>query len=94
MTTRTVYRSSNGDDWLLATDDTEASIVIHRANLSSGGKETILPLEEFLERSGGSPEAQAVRAALSETSTGIESDVDETSAGGLEYPDDPDQRTD
>jgi hypothetical protein len=59
-----IYRSSNGDDWLLGTDASGAKVVIHRANLSSGGKETTLPLEEFLERGKGSPEAEAVRAAV------------------------------
>jgi hypothetical protein len=59
-----IYRSSNGDDWLLAIDNGGAISVIHRANPSSGGAETTTPLADFLKRDDGSPEVQAVRAAM------------------------------
>ncbi|BDA84196.1 hypothetical protein Sa4125_17380 [Aureimonas sp. SA4125] len=59
-----IYRSANGDDWLLATDESGVRTVVHRANPASGGTQTTMPVEEFLERGGGSPEAAAVRAAL------------------------------
>lgn len=59
-----VHRSSNGDDWLLATDRDGNVLVIHRANRSSGGTVTTTSIEEFLERNGDSPEALAVRSAL------------------------------
>ena len=65
MTTSvTVYRSSNGDDWLLETDAAGGQSVLHRANASSGGRETRMPIEEFLERGGGGPEISAVRKAV------------------------------
>jgi hypothetical protein len=59
-----VYRSSNGDDWLLATDSKGSMSVIHRANASSGGKETTTPVGQFLEQNGSRPEGQAVRTAM------------------------------
>lgn len=59
-----VYRSSNGDDWLLGRDATRQDIVVHRPNRSSGGRERSMPVEEFLERSAGSPEAGAVQAIM------------------------------
>ncbi|NDV89164.1 hypothetical protein GTW51_21070 [Aurantimonas aggregata] len=79
MNMRTVYRSSNGDDWLLQIDDAGAGTVVHRANLSSGGTETRMPVDEFLARGGGSPEAQAVRAAMAEaTPTPVAEESGET----------------
>lgn len=61
----TVYRSSNGDDWLVERDlEGQAAAVIHQANPSSGGTRTRLPVDEFLERSGDGPEVVAVRAAV------------------------------
>jgi hypothetical protein len=59
-----VYRSSNGDDWLLVTDSEGSMSVIHRANVSSGGMETTTPVGQFLEQNSSSPEGQAVRAAM------------------------------
>ncbi|KAB0680910.1 hypothetical protein [Aureimonas leprariae] len=60
-----IYRSSNGDDWLLRTDTkTGTTSVVHRPNLSSGGRESTMSVDEFLQRGGGGPEVQAVRAAL------------------------------
>ncbi len=59
-----VYRSSNGDDWLFGRDATRQDIVVHRPNRSSGGLERSMPVAEFLEHSGASPEADAVRAIM------------------------------
>lgn len=60
-----LYRSANGDDWLLRTDAATAQIsVVHRPNPRSGGVENVTPVDELLERSGSSPEAEAVRHAL------------------------------
>lgn len=60
-----IYRSSNGDDWLLRTDAGTGKVsVVHRPNASSGGAESTTPVDEFLERGGGGPEVQAVRTAL------------------------------
>jgi hypothetical protein len=64
-----IYRSSNGDDWLLAIASGGAISVIHRANPSSGGTETTTPIAEFLKRDDGSPEVQAVRAAMNSSSS-------------------------
>ena len=64
-----IYRSSNGDDWLLAIDSGGAISVIHQANPSSSGTETTMPIAEFLKRDDGSPEVQAVRAAMNSSSS-------------------------
>ena len=64
-----VYRSSNGDDWSLGHDAAGQRVVVHRANLASGGTITRMPVSEFLQRNSGSPEAGAVRLALTQTST-------------------------
>ena len=60
----TMYRSPNGDDWLLETDAVSGQSVVHRANASSGGRETRMSVEEFLQRGGGGPEVVAVRKAV------------------------------
>ena len=53
--------SSNGDVWLLATaDDTGVEIVIHRANMSSGGHETQTPIPAFLDLRPLGPEHDAL----------------------------------
>lgn len=63
--TEVVYRSSNGDDWLVERNASgEVVMVIHRANPSSGGTETRRLVEDFLGRGGGGPEVAAVRAHL------------------------------
>jgi hypothetical protein len=59
-----VHRSANGDDWLLDTDESGTDFVIHRPNKASGGRESRTPVQEFLERHPGSPEAAAVTKAL------------------------------
>jgi hypothetical protein len=60
-----IYRSSNGDDWFLRTEPGTGRLsVVHRPNASSGGAESTMPAEEFLQRGGGGPEVRAVRAAL------------------------------
>lgn len=64
MTTETVYRSPNGDDWLLQREADGSVTVEHRANPASGGTITRTPATEFIDRNSGSPEARAVRAAL------------------------------
>lgn len=60
-----VYRSPNGDDWLVERDASGAVVaVVHQANPSSGGTRTRMIVDEFLERGGGGPEVAAVRAAV------------------------------
>nr|BAT30606.1 hypothetical protein [Aureimonas sp. AU4] len=60
---RTVYRSPNGDDWLVERNEAGTVVaVVHQANPASGGTRT--PVGEFLERAGSGPEVTAVRAAI------------------------------
>ena len=59
------YRSSNGDRWQLIRDTaSRRSFVRHEPNLSSGGRVTDTDVEEFLNRTGSSPENLALRALL------------------------------
>jgi len=59
------YRSSNGDRWQLIRDTTSGvSFVRHEPNLASGGRITDTDVEEFLNRTGSSPENLALRALL------------------------------
>ena len=59
------YRSSNGDRWQLIRDTTSGrSFVRHEPNLSSGGRVTETDVEEFLSRTGTSPEHLALKALL------------------------------
>ena len=63
--TTDLYRSSNGDRWLLLHDDaTGREIVRHEANLASGGQATETSIDEFLARSGTNPEREALLAVL------------------------------
>lgn len=62
--TQEIYRSSNGDRWLLATDPFGRRIVRHEPALSSGGRTIETPVEEWLDRTGVSPENQALRELL------------------------------
>jgi hypothetical protein len=65
ITTKDFYRSSNGDRWQLIRDtDSGRSFVRHEPNLSSGGRTTDTDVEEFLNRTGSSPENLALRALL------------------------------
>ena len=57
--TRELYRSSNGDDWYLARESESGRVfVLHRANLSSGGRESRFEIGDFLARGGSGPEHQ------------------------------------
>ncbi len=63
------YRSSNGDRWQLICDTaTGRSFVRHEPNLASGGRITETEVEEFLNRTGTSPENLALRAFLDKQS--------------------------
>jgi hypothetical protein len=73
MTTKThdIYRSSNGDRWILVWDsESKEGIVRHDLALSSGGRTTETPVHEFLDRTGNSPENLALRALLEEMGEG------------------------
>ena len=57
--------SSNGDTWLLATDEaTGVEVVIHCANKPSGGHETRTLIPEFLYLRPLGPEHDALVALL------------------------------
>ena len=59
------YRSSNGDRWRLVLDtETGHRTVRHEPNVSSGGRVTEIPMEEWLDRTGASPENAALRSLL------------------------------
>ena len=65
ITAEDFYRSSNGDRWQLVRDtDSGRSFVRHEPNLSSGGRTTDTDIEEFLNRTGSSPQNLALRALL------------------------------
>ena len=65
ITATDFYRSSNGDRWQLIRDTASGgSFVRHEPNLSSGGRTTDTDVEEFLNRTGSSPENLALRALL------------------------------
>ena len=58
IATRDLYRSPNGDRWLLIRDDTGRVFVRHEANLPSGGGVTDLEIADFLGQGGSGPEKQ------------------------------------
>ena len=61
----TIYSSANGDRWLLLWDsESKQGVVRHEPALASGGRITETPMEQFLDRTGTSPENLALRALL------------------------------
>lgn len=61
-------RSSNGDSWLLEQEEgSRDAIVVHRGNPPSGGHETRMPAQVFLDLKPGTPEQDALRRILSKT---------------------------
>ena len=58
IATRDLYRSANGDRWLLVRDDTGRVFVRHEANPASGGTVTDSDIAEFLTEVGLGPEQQ------------------------------------
>ena len=59
------YRSSNGDRWQLIRDTSSGrSFVRHEPNLASGGRVTDTDVEDFLNRTGSSPQNLALQALL------------------------------
>jgi hypothetical protein len=58
IATRDLYRSPNGDRWLLVRDDTGRVLVRHEANLASGGTVTDTEIANFLGQGGVGPEKQ------------------------------------
>ncbi len=58
IATRDLYRSANGDRWLLVRDDNGRVFVRHEANLASGGTVTDSEIADFLTQGGLGPEKQ------------------------------------
>jgi len=57
--TREIYRSANGDRWLLARDpDADRVFVRHEPNLPSGGQVADIEIGAFLIAAGNGPEKQ------------------------------------
>jgi hypothetical protein len=60
-----IYRSANGDRWLLVCDsEAGQAFVRHEANLAAGGQVTDLEIEEFFSRGGSGPEHTALREII------------------------------
>jgi hypothetical protein len=57
--------SSNGDRWFLASNDgAKDTFVLHRGNPASGGHETEIPVQQFLNTRPFGPEREALLAIL------------------------------
>lgn len=57
---REIYHSENGDRWLLTKGDDGRPFIVHKANLSSGGKVTPIELADFLSGGKAGPEHQVL----------------------------------
>ena len=72
--------SANGDKWFLGHNETaDEQIVIHRANVASGGTETRWPISSFLELFGDHPQGHALREALRDAGPAKEEAISERS---------------
>lgn len=59
--TRELYRSPNGDRWLVARDPAVERVFIrHQANAASGGRVSDIEIADFLGRGEHNPEHQAL----------------------------------
>jgi hypothetical protein len=71
LVTQPIYRSANGDRWLLMTDTMSGrKFVRHEANQSSGGQLTDTDVEDFLDIGGSGPEFAALRDLIAGSSQG------------------------
>jgi hypothetical protein len=71
LSTQHIYRSANGDRWLLMTDTASGrKFVRHEANQSSGGRVTDTDVEDFLDIGGSGPEFSALRNLIGQSSEG------------------------
>src|ERR1700676_4333306 len=71
LSTQHIYRSANGDRWLLMTDTASGrKFVRHEANQSSGGRITDTDVKDFLDIGGSGPEFSALRNLIGQTSEG------------------------
>ena len=58
---RAVYRSANGDRWLLVRDPASGRVFVrHEPNVPSGGRATDIGVGDFLVRGGHGPEQQGL----------------------------------
>ncbi len=57
--TRELYRSPNGDRWLLCKDPSGGVFIVHQANIPSGGHVSRIEVGDFLAKGHG-PEQQAL----------------------------------
>ncbi|MFO1035321.1 MAG: hypothetical protein U1E45_00625 [Geminicoccaceae bacterium] len=57
---RTLYKSSNGDQWLLLQEAADEPLVMHVAAAASGGYVTKFAIGEFLSRDGQAPQGRAL----------------------------------
>ena len=66
-----IYRSANGDLWLLVRDPASGrQMVRHEANPSSGGQVTETDVQAFLSVGGSGPEFAALRQLLAQQAPG------------------------
>jgi hypothetical protein len=67
VSTKEIYRSSNGDTWQLVRQvGSEVAMVRHTANRASGGSVTDLTVEQFLAFNAHGPEHDALRVLLNQ----------------------------
>ena len=65
-----IYRSSNGDRWILIRDLSTGRVTVrHEPNPASGGRVTDTDVEEFLGVDGPGPEFAALRQILGRPAT-------------------------
>jgi hypothetical protein len=57
---REIYQSENGDRWFLSREEDGRAIILHKANLSAGGKLSAIELGDFLSTGQSGPEHQAL----------------------------------
>jgi hypothetical protein len=76
-----LYRSPNGDRWVLCKDTSGRLVVSHHPNKPSGGQPSEIEVEVFLSQGGQGPEHQALVEALAslEAATGDDNSQPELS---------------
>jgi hypothetical protein len=77
IATKELYRSANGDLWVLVRDETGRVFVRHEANLASGGTVSDLEIADFLGEGRLGPEQQELLRLI-----GTLADYKITPAGG------------
>ena len=67
---KNIYRSSNGDRWILIRETSTGRVTVrHEPKPSSGGRVTDMDVEEFLRVDGPGPEFAALRQILDRPAT-------------------------